>query len=347
MYGNYSGRGRQREPAFRQLQKALEEDRLPNVMLLYGSEEYLMRWMTGLIAERYVEQASAMFDHIVIDGFSLESAVNIIDACDMMPMMSEKKVVVVSDLSSRCKDLNLLTEYISNVPESTILIFTCREKSSLGAGFVKALAAAGREYEFGRVDRKTLESFIRKYFGRAGVKPDAGAVKALVDVSGYLDSGSDQTLDNIIADIEKAAAHCTGGRVTAEDVTEAVMGSEERDVFAFTDALASGDKAGALNMLNVLLSYGGNEFNILGLICSQLETMMLIREAAELRRPSSYLEKELKLNSYRIKLLSGPASGYSSAELKKMLMKAYEIDRNIKTGVMDAGLALELFVAGV
>ncbi len=347
MYGGgYSRGGKQGAPAYRILQKALEEDRLPNVMMFYGSEEYLIRWITEQIVEKYVEPASKTFDYTDIDGFSVESALRITEACDMMPLMSAKRVVRVSNLNSRCRDLNALTEYLPHVPDSTVLIFACPEKNSLGAAFSKALTAAGSAYEFARVDRRTLEGFIKKYIRKAGAEADAGAVRAFADISGYLDSGSEKTLDNIIADIEKIVAH-SSGRVTAEDISEAVMSSEERDVFAFTDALAAGDKAGALRMLRILLSYGGSEFGILGMICSQLETMMLIREAAELRRPVSFLEKELKINSYRIRLLSEPAASYTSAKLKEMLMKAYEIDRNVKTGVMNADTALELFVAGV
>ena len=75
--------------------------------------------------------------------------------------------------------------------------------------------------------------------------------------------------------------------------------------------------------------------------------MMLIRETAELGRPLSFLTSQLKINNYRVRLLSRPAARYSSDQLKEILKKAYEVDRNIKTGVMEAPLALELFVAGV
>ena len=48
-----------------------------------------------------------------------------------------------------------------------------------------------------------------------------------------------------------------------------------------------------------------------------------------------------------MKKLSGAASKYSSDELKRILLRAYEIDRNVKTGVMDAKLGLEMFIADI
>ena len=333
-------------PAYSLIQNALKDGTLPRVLLMYGPENYLIRWVTGLIRERYVQDAAAVFDCTDLEGFSMDSVVPIIDACEMMPMMSEKRVVIVTDLNPRCRDLELLTDYLEKVPDTTVLLIIQEEESRLGAAFSRAARAAGQAYEFSRVDRRMLEGFIKKYLRQAGVEFRQDAVDALIEVSGYFDRESDRTLDTILADIGKIAAH-SDGKVTAEDVSEAVMGNEERDVFAFTDALASGDKAQALQVLRTLLSYGGSEFSILGLICSQFETMMLIREAEELRRPASFLTGELKLNAYRVRLLSGPASRYSSVQIKEILKKAYEVDRNVKTGVMEAPLALELFVAGV
>lgn len=331
---------------FQLVQEELKKGTLPNVILLYGTEEYLMRWVTEQIADRYVQEAVRMLDFTEIEGYRLSSAAGIMEACEMLPMMSEKRVVRVTDLNPKCDDLDLLSDFLSRVPDTTILIFSQEEKGRLGKGFGQALAKAGKAYDISRVDRRTLGGFIRKYLKQEGVAFEPDAVDTLIEVSGYYDKDSGRTLSNIRADVAKVAAH-SSGTVTAEDVSEAVMPNEERDVFAFTDALTAGDKARAMRMLKVLLSYGGSEFNILGMICSQFEIMMLIRETAELGRPISVLTKQLKFNEYRVRLLSRPAARYSSDQLKEILKKAYEVDRNIKTGVMEAPLALELFVAGV
>ena len=38
---------------------------------------------------------------------------------------------------------------------------------------------------------------------------------------------------------------------------------------------------------------------------------------------------------------------YSVAKLKQILSSAYETDRNIKTGLLEGQLALEMFIAGI
>lgn len=331
---------------FKALQNELAEETLPRVILMHGTERYLMRWMTEQIVSRYVDETAGLFDYTAMEAFRLDTSAGIIDACEMMPMMSEKRVVCVTDLNPKCRDLDVLAAYLPRVPDSTILIFIQEEAGRLGKEFSAAVRKAGRAYEFSTVDRRTLAGFIRKYFRQEGAAFQPEAVDALIDISGYYDKDSGRTLDNIRADVSKAAAH-SSGTVTAEDVTEAVIPNEERDAFAFTDALTAGNKAEALKMLRILLSYGDSEFTVLGLICSQFEAMMMIREASEIGRPVSFLKDTLKLNQYRVSILSRPASRYTSAQLKEILMKAYEVDRNIKTGTMEAASALELFVAEV
>lgn len=321
---------------------------VPRVSVLCGRENYLIRWMTDQIVSKYVNEDAAMFDYSDIDGFSLDSVQPVIDACEMLPVMSDKKVVRVSDLGPKCAGLPDLTKYLGIVPDTTMLIFTMSDASAPGRAFSDAAKKSGKIYDFGKLDRPTFQAFIRKYLKQGGVSFTPGIVSAITDISGYYDRDSDYTLDNLRSDIDKISLYADGGSVAADDIAEIVLGNAEKDRFAFTDALSEGRKSDALKILNAILSHGSSEeFNILGLICSQYEVMMLMREADERGAGRSWLTKELKINNYRMKKLSGAASKYSSDELKRILLRAYEIDRNVKTGVMDAKLGLEMFIANI
>ncbi|MDD7409499.1 MAG: DNA polymerase III subunit delta [Anaerovoracaceae bacterium] len=325
----------------------LKRDALPRVAVMHGREDYLIRWMAGQIRSKYINEAAAMFDYADVDGFSLDSAQPVIDACEMLPVMSEKKIVRISDLNPKSPAVAELAGYMDSVPDSTILLFTMPDAGAMGKAFSDAAKKAGRIYEFSKLKRPTLSGFIRKYLKQGGVKFTPETVDLIIDISGYYDRDSDYTLDNLRSDIEKISLFAGGSSVSAEEVEEIVLGNAEKDRFAFTDALAEGRRSDALKILGSILSHGGEEFNILGLICSQYEVMMLIQEAAERGAGRSYLEKELKINSYRIKMLSKPASKYTSDELKRILLRAYDIDRNVKNGLMDAKLGLEMFIAEI
>lgn len=344
---NYSG-----SPDYRTLTEQLKTDTLPRVLLLYGPESYLIRWVLTQITDRYVPPETGIFNHTVFSGHDYDSAQPVIEACEMIPMMAEKKVVTVNRLKKRGgvspnqSAIDDLAAYLDSLPESTLLIITMENREDAGKEFADAVKKAGRIYHFGRLDESVFAGFTRKYLKQAGASFTNDTVLAIKELSGYYDRESDYTLDDLRGDIQKLAMY-SSGIITREDVETIVLGNEETDGFAFTDALSAGDKQEALRILSSMLSHGSNEFNILGLICSQFEVMMLIQETKENRQAVSFLEKELRLNSYRIRRLSGPASRFTSSQLKRSLLKAYEIDRNVKTGVMDARLGLELFVTSV
>ncbi len=339
-------RGYEKDRGYQDLRRSLQEGRLPSVILMYGREAYLKRWMISEIEKKYVHPAARDFDFSSINGYSLDNADSIIVACEMLPMLSEKRVVHVADFNPKCAGSARLKEYMASIPDTTVLIFTQGERDSLGRGFLTGAGNRAGIYDFGPLDQKTLQTFIRKYLKQTGLPFDPDVPGAMAELTGYFDRDSDYTLDNLRSDIEKLQAYCSG-RITVQDVLETAVPNEDRDTFAFMDALAQGDRVRALELLRAMLSYGINEFNILGSICSQFETMMLIREADERGEQPDMLSDRLKINRYRIRILSRPAARYSSEQLKRILMKAYEIDRDVKTGNIEAETALELFVAEI
>ena len=50
-------------------------------------------------------------------------------------------------------------------------------------------------------------------------------------------------------------------------------------------------------------------------------------------------------SEYRIKKMIPYTNRYSADKLKKILSNIYEVDRNIKTGVLSDQMALEMFIA--
>lgn len=347
------------EHAFRRIQADLKNDTLKNIMIFYGPEDHLIRWSADKVRERYVDPAVEMFDFMKLDG-AVCTAADIRSACETMPMMSEKRVVIVDDFNAggrrnskadeeeddEKQDKNdELIEYFSNFPESTVLILISREPDKRRKLF-KTIQKYGADYEFDRLDMMQLRAFITKHLRAGGKNFDMDVPAMIAETSGYFDKESDYTIDNLINDISKIIAH-SGDCITVEDVEETVAGNEARDVFAFSEALAAGRKGEALSLLAPLLSYGENEFKLLGLICSQFETVLLVNEMRADGLTTSAMHDRTGIHEYRIKKSLPLAQRYTASRLRHILMKAYEVDRNIKSGLSEPRTALELFVAMV
>lgn len=347
------------EHAFRRIQADLKNDTLKNIMIFYGPEDHLIRWSADKVRERYVDPVVEMFDLMKLDG-AVCTAADIRSACETMPMMSEKRVVIVDDFNAggrrnskadeeeddEKQDKNdELIEYFSNFPESTVLILISREPDKRRKLF-KTIQKYGADYEFNRLDMTQLKAFITKHLRVGGKKFDMDVPEMIAEMSGYFDKESNYTIDNLINDISKIIAH-SGDFITVEDVEETVAGNEARDVFAFSEALAAGRKGEALSLLTPLLSYGEKEFKLLGLICSQFETVLLVNEMRADGLTTSAMHDRTGIHEYRIKKSLPLAQRYTVSRLRHILMKAYEVDRNIKSGLSEPRTALELFVAMV
>lgn len=354
-YTNSSGQrryGRQKEPDYKRIMDLLKKDSLPSLLLLYGPETYLIHWILEEIIQRYLPEEIRMFNYTVFDGRKYDASQPVIEACEMLPMMTEKRVVLLDHLilksgkGANQQAVKELTDYLPSIPDSTLLIVTMDEQSDAGKPFSDAAAKKGLCGLIGRLDEKTFRGFIKKYLKQAGAVFTEETIQSIHDLSGYFDRETDYTLYDLRSDIEKLALY--GNKtVTPKDAETILLGNEETSGFALTDALSDGRKQEAFRILSSILSKDNKEFQILGLICSHFEVMMLIRETLDSGLNPQILEKDLKINAYRIKRLKEPAQRFTTAHLKRCLLKAYEIDRNVKTGVMDPRLGLEMFIAAV
>ena len=59
------------------------------------------------------------------------------------------------------------------------------------------------------------------------------------------------------------------------------------------------------------------------------------------------MHSQTGIHEFRIKKSLPLARQYTVSRLRHILMKAYEVDRNVKSGSLEARAALELFVAMV
>jgi DNA polymerase-3 subunit delta len=226
------------------------------------------------------------------------------------------------------------------------LIFS-GEEIKAAAQLPTALKKHGQCYHFDRIDRGELRSFAGKRFRAAGVEITPRAMNLLMDLTGYFNRESDYRLYHFENDIGKIIAHSDGCRITEEDIEKAVSGDLDTFVFDLLDAITAGQKDRAFAILYNMLHSGSDAFAIIGVIVSQFELLLSVKQMREDGMNLKEMHKKLGGSEYRIKKLLPCANRYSAGKLKSALSSIYEVDRNIKTGLLDSQLALEMFIAGV
>lgn len=346
--------GRAQEHAYQTFQKDLKGGTIPNALFFYGREGFLSEWAVGALVKKYVNPAVMALEYTPIDGKTV-TIDEIKNSCETLPMMSERKVVLITDFpplsGEKSKafgeaDEKELAEYVKDLPETTLLLFTA-ETADKRRKLFKSLSESGKVYDFCQLPEKQLVSFIQKRLKLAGKTARASAVTAFIGQTGYFDKETDYTLYNLENDVKKAISHSTGEEVTAEDFGATVAGNIDTNVFAMLDAVSKDRKEEAFLLLHNILDSGENTYKLLSLVCSQFELMLSAKEMKEEGLPFSEIQKQLGVHEFRIKKAMQFAQGYSIQKLRRVLKSAYEVDKNIKTGILEQRLALEMFVAEI
>ena len=361
------------EHAFVRIEKDIKAGRIPGLVLLCGKEDYLTDHYREVLVEKLSDPAARQLDVTVLTRQGFEMG-ELEDNMESLPIMSEKKIVVLDglvnsrgqmptrSLESSTTERKRLMDLIGKVPETCILIITAdkqittgdHSKQSSGARLEqlkKAVTKAGGSiYDFGPLEKDQLRSFVAKRFRTAGKNCTNGALKRIIYDTGYGGRYSTYDLYALDNDLKKIIAYAgEKDTVTEDDLVGTLTMIPENNIFHMLEAIGMGRIDQALIDLNTLFEGGESEFAILSNLVRQIEIMLISREMMDennsLPQTVKLLDKEEKVNKFRAEKATKVASRFQSRQLKKMMIDAIAIEENIKSGIMSPRLALEYFIA--
>ena len=332
-------------------------EKLKNVMLIHGEEEYLVKWAIDSIINKYVSVSTKQMNISFFDETEMSSSdlvTDVCEACETLPLFSDKRVIIVKEMKAlssdspqamKDTDFQLLSTCIEKLQDEAILIFSARNIDK-GKKLPKEIIKAGREYNFDRLDRKDLASFANKRFKQAEKTISNANMHLLLDETGYFNRESDYDLYTFMNDISKLIA-ASGGVIDEKAIRELVTRDEDTFVFNLLDSIAAGRKDKAFAQLHNILGDGTDEFQLIGSIVSQFELMYCTKQMLDEGMQVRDIASKLKANEYRIKNIAKYARGFSTDKLSKVLSSAYELSAQITSGLLKSSMALELFIAGI
>ncbi len=332
----------------------IDKNDLKNVYLLFGSEMYLKDKILVEIREKYLDKAFETLNYVNIDGRNA-SHDDIINACETLPFMSEKKIVVVEELplfksnnkenSSNKEDI--LSEYIDNISQSTCLIFILKEeKVDNRKKIIKNIKKFGRVVELEKLKNEELDRWVIDEFKKHKKKINRNQVSYFLAGVSYLDRNSDKTLYDLENEINKVANYL-GDReeVTRSDIDYTKPKNLENDIFKLIDYISQKNTSMAIEMFNEMILSGEATQLIMHMIIRQMRLLL----TSKLLNEKGYSIKIIgqKINVYHnfiIQKLLTQGRGFKEEELIVGLKKCRDTDRDIKTGKIDGKLGMEMLI---
>jgi len=327
----------------------------PTCYVFHGADEFTRAETLADFKHRLGPPDAVDLNTTLLGGGTLTLA-DLRHACDAIPFLAEKRLVIVNNLLKRLVPrkggeasaaqkelLAALADYLPRLPDTTRLVFV--EDRPLPARHpILKLAqqeAWGYVKRFDAPEARTLPSWVEKRVRKHGgeIEPRAAAHLATV-------VGDDLRL--LDQEIVKLVTYTNAERaITREDVDTVVPYAQAAVVFDMVDALGRRDGRTAAQTLHRLLDAGEHPLGLLAMIVRQFRLLIQVKELKSERATPRDIAQVLKLHPFPARKLYNQATHFTAAQLETVYRHLLDTDVAIKSGEIDPEAALDLLVAGL
>jgi DNA polymerase-3 subunit delta len=334
----------------------------PSFYILHGEDTFAIAEQVQALKDRLADPALAALNTIELDGRSVTLA-DLRGAADAVPFIAPRRLVIVTGLLTRLlgrggeaeaddgeesapaslRELrDALLDYLPQVPATTALVLIEARPLPERSRFV-ALAGrseAGYARRFDPPKGEALARWIARRAQAAGGEFTAEAAQALVVAVGE----DTRLLDQ---EIEKLLAYADYTRpVELPDVETLTPYAGEVRVFDMVDAMGQRRGAAAVNLLLRLLDQPNQSpLAVFGMVVRQFRLLLGAGELLAEGAAPAQVGPALGLRPFLAAKIVDQARLFSGGDLEAIYRKLLEMDLGIKSSRIEAGLALETFVA--
>lgn len=267
----------------------------------------------------------------------------VMGAVHSLPFLGQRRMVVIRELidSTKKGEMESWVDGFMRTPDSTIVVFwestepKALEKKPLYQELV-GLAEVHR-YILPQLQGTELSRWVETRVKERGGVMAASVLRGLVERIG----ANLWQMDN---EIQKLVAYAGGQSITAAMVDELVYASFEGKIFQLIDAISQKRSADAIRLLQEERWSGVNDHYLLTMLGRQVRILLGARAmlAENPRATSQELAVMLDIHPFVAQKALTQARGFSLEHLKAVHDLLFEFDIAMKTGGIDADLAVDL-----
>lgn len=290
--------------------------------VLMGSETWLIERAVKLIKELASPNAIAGFNDDLFQGKE-SSASKIIGAARTMPMMGDKRFVLVRGADNLASaELEPLAAYIEEPAAHACLVLVA-EKFDARSKIIKTAKAKGALFETAELKPPQVARFIESECARRKQKIDGRATHALSDAI-----GADLSL---LADsLDRLSLYVDGGPITVEAVEACIAHSRTDSIWSLVDAISQKNRKVALTATASLLDDREPPLRILAMITRQLKMLARMKSELSLGAPPADAAKSAGVPPFKANEMAGSAKRFSADDLSRAFVLLLDTDLALK-----------------
>lgn len=319
------------------------------IIFLHGPDTYRSKQRLQALRQAFQDKYDKDGQSIVrLHGAEL-SVEQFRQAVHTVGLFSQRRCVIIEELLGQGKaaiqDGILQALEADIVPKDFVVIFweadlpITKGKTARGESALHTYLLKQKTETFPLLDIAHLHGWITQYVQSAQAKIAPAAVQQLIDRI-----GSD--LWRMQSELEKLIAMAGEEAISVELTKQIAQQSAEVKIFAFSDALAARNPSRAIIELQRLLHDGMHPLALVQMIARQLQTLLLVDEAAQDTQNSATIAKRLGIHPFVAKKSLEQVRRFTRAELLTLHECLVELDHKLKSSRVDPTVLVEEYILG-
>ena len=327
-----------------ELKKQIQAGELAPVYLLYGDEQMLKKHYSQKLFSKAVPKGMEQFNQMQF-YWKDTSIDEIVDAVETLPVMAEKRSVLLVDLdaeSLKAADQDKLAKLHKDPPHTCVFIIRldavqCNpKKSSKWRSLIKKIDAVGCSIQLDHRDMASLSKLLCSSALKRGCTLSPHVARYLVELCG-------NDLQVLSGELDKVCSMLGEGEITRRDIDAVAIPTLESTVFDLSRSITKRDITKAFSILDTLLNQKEEPVAILSVLCMSVVDLYRAKVASlggiraeDLAKDFNYRGKE-----FRLRNAARDASRLDIERLREQLDLLYEADCKLKGSRVDSRVVLE------
>jgi len=328
-------------PTYEEIKRQIKERRIDPLYLLLGEEQYLQERLIRQLFDSLGE-GGRMFNVAVLsmagDASSNATAAHVVDTANQLPMMGDRRILVVRDFEKlKEDDCELLLEYLKRPSPSSTVVFqavSLDQRRKLTTALVKACTVV----RFDLLGEDQARRWAADYVKQLGCSIEPAALGYLIGLVGT-------RLTLLANELDKLAAYAGGGTINSSAIEQLVPRAREHTNWELWDAVLSRDRKRALKLAQRLLADGSEPVMLVGMLASLYRKMLAAKEL--MTRGASREEVNKASNRYgrAAEQFNEHVRRAAREEIVHGLRRLAQVDDAIKSSQGTPRLQIEYLVA--
>lgn len=319
------------------LNRDIRDKNFHHIYLLYGEEAFLRRSYRNRIRD-----AIAGGDEMNCSSFGGKGVdfAQVRDLAETLPFLAERRLIILEDTGLFKVQAQEWADYMEQLPESTVLLFSEQEVDKRGRLY-KKVASLGYAAELGRQKESELRRWVLQLLGREKRQITGQAMELFLQRSG-------EDMEQIRSELDKLISFTEGKEgITAQDVEEICTQQTAGRIFEMLEAVAAGRERQALELYYDLLALKEPSMRILFLLARQMNQLLTVKDLMMAGQNRDGIASAMKLRPFIAGKLIGQARSFEKEELRGCLNLCVETEESVKSGAMAEKLAVELLIVRI